>query len=166
LIPKNAMSAERHVARYPIRVGEWFEQDRLHRFNYAALSQIVGQDACAENVLDWGCGNGLWSLGLFPDAEITGVEIDAKTLGFAELNAKGNLAKFNGLLVGETGALQPNHYDVALAMGLIELINYDDFVKVFGVIFRALKPGGKLICTLHNWRAFSALYLLWITQGG
>jgi SAM-dependent methyltransferase len=166
LIPKNAMSAERHAARYPVQIQEWFEQDRLHSFNYRALSRIVGKDACANKVLDWGCGNGLWALGLFPNAEITGVEIDRETLSYAEINARGNGKIFYGLLLDEVSKLKSDHYDVALAMGLIELINDEEFLRVFDLIFRALKPGGKLICTLHNWRAFNALYLPWIMLGG
>ena len=166
LLSKNAMSAERHAAQYPVKVKEWFEQDRLHRFNYAALAKIVSKNSSDNKVLDWGCGNLLWSLALFPGSEITGVETNEEALEYARVNAAGNGAKFKGLLLNEAVNLPSDYYDVALSMGLIELIKPEDFTNVFSAVLRTLKPGGRLICTMHNWRLFSALYLPWVMRGG
>jgi len=40
------------------------------------------------------------------------------------------------------------------------------FNLIFSEIYKTLKPDGKLIVTLHNWRQFSAVYLPWIIRGG
>ena len=159
------MEAERCADEYPISVNEWFSRNRLSRFNFAALKKVVGADEY-RYVLDWGCGNLLWSIGLFPGAEITGVELDEKILEYAKINAQANGVEFYGLLLDRVHNLELNHFDVAVAMGLIELITPGQFTQVFSAILRSLKPGGKLICTLHNWRAFSALYLPLIRRGG
>jgi cyclopropane fatty-acyl-phospholipid synthase-like methyltransferase len=160
--PSN-MVAEQNKDEYPVTVKDWFSRNRLHKFNYEALRSIVGQGSY-KKVLDWGCGNLLWSLGLFPLAEITGVELSEETLGYAKKNARKNAVKFHALLNTEVGNLKSD-YDAALTMGLIELITPEQFTEIFSMIFRSLKPGGMLICTLHNWRLFSALYMPWIVRG-
>ena len=60
------MEAERCADEYPIAVNEWFSRNRLSRFNFATLKKVVGGDEY-KYVLDWGCGNLLWSSGLFPE---------------------------------------------------------------------------------------------------
>lgn len=158
-------SAEQNASRYPIAPAEWFEQDALHRFNFRTMQRIVGSEP-RSRVLDWGCGNLLWSIGLFPGAAITGVETSADALRYATINAEGNGVRFQPVLLPDTYTLDDAAYDAAVAIALIELLSPEQFETIFTAIYRALAPGALLYCTFHNWRPFSALYALTALRSG
>ena len=100
----------------------------------------------------------MWAIGLFPQAIITGVEIFDEVLEFAKLNAQKNGVKFTPLNVNSVDLIGNESFDVAIAIALIEILDEKQFEDIFSQIFKRLKYGGKLICTFHNWRNFSALY--------
>ena len=92
--------------------------------------------------------------------------MNEKLLQLAKDNAMYNNRKFNGILIENAAELNDNYYDLSLAMRIIELVTYKDFEFIFSNIYRTLKPGGFLLCTFHNWRSFSALYLPWLLREG
>ena len=167
-------SAEALKHLYPISAAEWFSQNTTTRLNFRAVKSLVDahitstEGDCRTNVLDWGCGNLLWALGLFPGASITGVELSSENLYYAQLNAKvaNPKSKFTGINYDENISISRNFFDYSIAFGLIEFLDFKMFNLIFSKIYEALKPGGKLIVTLHNWRLFSAVYLPWIIRGG
>lgn len=170
----NQMSSEALKSLYPISVSEWFSRTVSSRLNFQSVQSIINEHppptggGAVVNVLDWGCGNLLWALGLFPGAQLTGVEISEDNLRYARLNAKLNhhSQDFIDILYNKNVIIPENTYDYSLCFGLVELINDDEFSDIFNIIFKALRPGGKLVVTSHNWRQFSAVYLPWLFRGG
>jgi len=158
---KQNFVAEQSRGMYPCTVKQWFGQSKIHQYSYETMKAIVQFNLAQTDsikVLDWGCGNLMWAIGLFPKAEITGVEISNELLGFSEINAQKNGVKFNPLNIDCVDALKNESFDVGIAIALIEILNVKQFEYVFTHIFKKLKHGGILICTFHNWRYFSALY--------
>lgn len=160
---KQVFEAERFKDIYPCSTKQWFEKDRISKLHYEMVKGIIRSNGIRSDqirsVLDWGCGNLMWAIGLFPQAEITGIETSDELLDVSCLNAKKNNVKFNPLKIEKADLLKDESYDVAMAFGLIEFLGEEQFRRTFETIFRTLKRGGKLICTFHNWRRFSALYI-------
>ena len=117
------------------------------------------------NVIDYGCGNLMWSLGLFPKAKsITGIEISNKCLTYSEINARKANIDFIPILVKDNDDISikkiPDYnFDIAIVFALIELLNLAELREVFVNIYDKLKINGYLICSLHPYRIFSALCL-------
>lgn len=167
-------SSETLMHLYPISAYDWFSRTTTSELNFRAVKMLVDTHLtspeidCSTNILDWGCGNLMWALGLFPDASVTGVELSKEHLHYARINAEAaNLKfKFTGIEYDKNISLCKDSFDYAISFGLIEFLDYNMFNFIFSEIYKALKPGGKLIVTLHNWRLFSAVYLPWIMRGG
>ncbi len=168
-------SAEKQKHLYPISVADYFNKTKTTAYNFSIMKSIIDSNVNSSefhndlHILDWGCGNLLWALGLFPDAFITGVEISEDNLSYARMNAKENDSefKFRGLLFDPDIPLtQELLFDHAMSFGLIELIDKNMFDYIFSKIFNLLKPGGKLFVTHHNYRPISAVYLPWFLRGG
>lgn len=149
-------AAEQHAHTYPVHSADWFARDSLHRANFAVMRDVVALGP--KRVLDWGCGNALWSIGLFPGAHITGVDLSPECLRYAAMNARYNGCEFSTQLDGQ--------YDAACSFALIELLPPESFDAIFHTIRQALKPGAPLYVTWHNWRALSVLYAGWLRKGG
>ena len=169
----NQMSSEALKHLYPISVSDWFSRTISSKLNFQAVRSIIDAHPPSTaggglKVLDWGCGNLLWALGLFPGGAITGVEISEDNLRYARLNANLNNPnqKFVDILYHKDIKIPEDSFDYSLCFGLIELIDDHDFHIIFTAIYNSLKPGGKLVVTCHNWRQFSAVYLPWIFRGG
>jgi len=119
------------------------------------------------NILDWGCGNSLWSFGLFPGSNITGIDTSKKCLYYSKENAIINSSEFKGLLYSKDFLkVKSNYYDYAIAIALIELVDNKNFTKIFTKIYESLKPDALLFLTHHTYRPFSAVYLPWLIRGG
>ena len=167
MIPETViMDGERYANQYPILIRDWFDKDNLSRFNFRAVQKILDGIAPGR-VLDWGCGNLMWSLGLFPNAEIVGVETTKEKLSWARTNADFNGVTFSPLLYSES-IDQDLHgeFDLAVSFGLIEFLEPEMFDTIHTLIQNALKPDGQLFCVFHNWRPFSALFLPSLRHGG
>jgi hypothetical protein len=160
---KQNYGAEQHGSLYPISAETWFAKDPIHRTNLATVRELAGGPYA--KVLDWGCGNLLWSLALFPGAEITGVEASDECLRYCTLNAEHAEVKFTPVRLAEV-SLPANYFDAGLTMSLTEFLSPEQFELVYSSMYKALVPGAPLIVTLHNWRALSALYVPWLFRGG
>lgn len=162
---KQNFDAEQFKDIYPCTAEQWFNRNKLYLNNYEAMKTILELNKINSGqvkVLDWGCGNLMWGIGLFPQAEITGVEISKEALGFAEVNARKNGVKFNPVYIDSVDLLKNESFDIAIAISLIEFFDEKQFENIFTCIFNKLKFEGKLICTFHNWRRFSALYISYL----
>lgn len=168
------MSSEALRSLYPISVCEWFSRTVSSQLNFQAVKSIINAHPsstgghCPAKILDWGCGNLLWSLGLFPGGAITGVEVSEDNLQYARLNSELNNPNqnFSEINYHKNIKITEQSFDYSLCFGLIELIDDEDFHIIFSTIYNSLKPGAKLVVTCHNWRQFSAVYLPWIFRGG
>lgn len=164
-------SAETRKHEYPITADSFFSKSRISKYNFATVLKIKSRIAVLKhrrglNVLDWGCGNGMWALGLFPGSKITGTDLDNACLKWAELNASLNGSTFEGVLADAVESVGDSRYDVAICFGLIEMLDRQGFDVTFSKIYNALKINSPLIVTFHNWRPVSAAYLPYLFRGG
>lgn len=162
------MAADVHAEQYPCTPSSWFSRHRISRLNFDAIDSIIDHhcDKAGQlRVLDIGCGNGLWSLGLFEGHEITGIELNQRLLSYAELNSSMSSCRFEGKLLIDW-VDRPDAYDFVLSMAVIELLDIDELQKHLSLIVSSLKKGGRGLLVFSVWRQFSACYLPWIHRGG
>lgn len=159
------MPKESFDAKYPVSSQAWWDKDLISKLNLTSLKKIL-DNIEPYNILDWGCGNLMWPIGLFPKSEITGVEISKSNLKLASLNAKYNGVSFNPIHVSELSKIKESYYDLACSFGLLEFLDEKSFREVHEKIYDALIPGGYLICVFYNWRPFSAVFLPHLFRGG
>lgn len=100
--------------------------------------------------LEIGCGTGFVLSGVakaFPDAELVGSEIFVEGLGFANQRVP------NATLLQMDGRAIPfkDHFDVAIAVDVIEHIDEDE--AVLSELYEAVKIGGGIIISVpqHKW---------------
>ena len=150
------MSSEALKHLYPISVSDLFTRTISSQLNFQAARSIIDAHPPSTGgglkVLDWGCGNLLWALGLFPGGAITGVEISEDNLRYARLNL--NLynpnQNFVDILYRKDIKIPEKSFDYSLCFGKIELID-DNNLHVFlqqYTIHSSLR--GKLVVTCHN----------------
>lgn len=116
------MSAETLKHLYPISADDWFSKSKPSQLNFRVVKSLVDSHLtspeidCRTTVLDWGCGNLLWALGLFPGASITGVELSKENLHYAHLNAEvaNPKSKFTGIEYDENISLSKNSFDYSI----------------------------------------------------
>jgi SAM-dependent methyltransferase len=116
------------------------------------ILRLVNQIAVRQSVkeiLDIGCAGGQMLQELVALARVTGVEPDANLAEQAARHEEFHLIPESI----ETAPLETNRYDLALALDVIEHIEND--LGALQKIYRALKPGGRLILTVP------ALATLW-----
>jgi SAM-dependent methyltransferase len=165
-------SAERQKNLYPISARNYFNKTRVSRLNLSTMKSIIDTNVKSPvnddlNILDWGCGNLLWALALFPGSFITGVDKSKDNLSYSKINAKKNNSEFKGLLFDrDIQEMKEASFDHSMAFGLIELIPEEMFKLIFSKIYALLKPGGKLFITHYNYRPISSVYLPWLIRGG
>jgi 2-polyprenyl-3-methyl-5-hydroxy-6-metoxy-1,4-benzoquinol methylase len=162
------MSADVYSDLYPCSPVDWFSRHKISSLNFQAVSSIISRyhDRSGQlRVLDVGCGNGLWSQGLFDGAEITGIELENRLLHYAKLNSELTSCKFEGVLLGDW-INRPGYYDFALSIGVIEFLDKDDLRSHLSIIQTGLREGGYGLLVFSPWRLFSACYLPWIHRGG
>ena len=165
-------SAEKQKNLYPISARNYFNKTRVSRLNLSSMKSIIDTNVKSPvnddlNILDWGCGNLLWALALFPGSFITGVDNSKDNLRYSKINAKKNNSEFKGLLFDrDIQKMKEASFDYSMAFGLIELIPEEMFKLIFSKIYALLKPGGKLFITHYNYRPISSVYLPWLIRGG
>lgn len=159
------MISERFKHEYPISSEDWWNKDTVSKISLHCLKNILNDIEC-KTVLDWGCGNLMWPIGLFPGAEITGIEKDKKNLKYSKLNADFNNVEFNPIDISEISSIPNSKFDLACSFGLIEFLDENEFKLIHKTIMKSLKPGGHLICVFYNWRPFSALFFPSLLRGG
>lgn len=109
----------------------------------ATFTQLV--DVSGREVLDIGCGGGIYSKALadLGAANVTGVDFSEEMLRGARENAKGyeqvQFAVGNALATG----LANGRYDVILERALVHHLT--DLQACFAEAYRLLKPGGTLV---------------------
>lgn len=169
-------SAEKLNHLYPISVSDYFNRTKTGALNLSTMKSIVDSHVETSklidglHVIDWGCGNSLWALALFPNSKITGVDISEDNLRYSKMNAieNGVEYKFQGLLYDRDISLlnDANSFDYGMSFGLVELLDLKQFNIIYSKLFELLKPGARLFITHHNYRLLSAVYIPWIFRGG
>ncbi len=104
------------------------------------------------DVLDVACGNGRHIIGLAHRGyQCTGQDYTLERVQIAEARAKREGVSVK-LLQGDATRLKyENEFDAALALYILFLLpDDDDVLKCLQQVYRALKPGGVLICNIGN----------------
>jgi cyclopropane fatty-acyl-phospholipid synthase-like methyltransferase len=128
------------------------------------------------HIMDIGCGNGRWTIDLFPKAEVVyGFDVNQERLDMASKNFESIPIQFKPtqlLLSTDKSSKQPRidydlidktiptkEIDTALVFGLFELINKQEIVTILEKLRNSVKEKGAVIFTFHPARRFSALYI-------
>lgn len=100
----------------------------------------------ADQILEVGCGGG-HVLRLFPESELTGVDVSGEMLRKAQRNLKGYRAR---LLKGELKELDlpAQGFDKIICSEVLE--HAVDPARILEEIHRLLKPGGRAVITFPN----------------
>ncbi len=128
---------------------------KQNRFSYAMreadatwkslIQEIV--DVRGKEVIDVGCGGGIYTLALVEmgAAHVTGIDFSQETVQAAQEQFRGlqNIS----FAVGDAmnTELQSERYDVVLERALIHHFKQEDLAACFAEALRLLKPGGVLI---------------------
>ncbi len=123
--------------------------EHLHR--YAIAMEYVNDKV----VLDIACGEGYGSNLLSKNArEVTGIDMDSKTISHASKKYSNNNLKFiRGNI--EDIPVADNSFDVVISFETLEHTN--EHKKIFQEIKRVLKPGGLLIISTPEKKYYSEL---------
>jgi SAM-dependent methyltransferase len=159
------MISERYKDIYPCTSDTWFGKDNISKFNLESVKLIL-KDIDSKKMLDWGCGNLMWPIGLFPKAEVTGIERSYEDLKYASMNAKCNNVKFTPVHEALTEEIPLNEFDFISSFGLIEFLSAEEFFRIHNKMYKLLSPGGYMLSVFYNWRPFSAIFLPHLIRGG
>jgi len=98
-------------------------------------------------ILEIGCGTARL-LSYFPDsiAEYAGFDMNPLYVEAAKKRWEGRSNySFSCRKVEDAATLQPGHYDVVLAVGIVHHLNDDEAGHLFNIAYHSLKPNGALI---------------------
>jgi SAM-dependent methyltransferase len=124
---------------------EWYWWHRARQSIVARLLARYRGDAHGR-VLDVGCGAGATTLGLRSAGRVLGVDLGAEAVV---------AARERGLEVARMGAhglaVRQGAFDVAVALDVLE--HLDDDLGAAHELYRALRPGGRLLVTVpaYQW---------------
>jgi 2-polyprenyl-3-methyl-5-hydroxy-6-metoxy-1,4-benzoquinol methylase len=107
------------------------------------------------NVLDAGCGSGVFSvIAAERAASVTGIDGSANMIALAKAEAKrrglGNV-RFEEAMLDQIGRFGSGAFDTILSSSVLEYV--DGFQEVLATFAGLLKPGGTLIVSMPNARA-------------
>jgi len=144
-------------------IDDWKTENKIRNITIESYKEILKINKNNKEVLDWGCGNGLMAMSIFPESRITGIEKGSKLLQEAHLNAELNNINFKGYTLKEF-VDKKEKYDVVLMLGLIEYLSDKDFEQIFNIVYKSLKPDGIIMTTFYCWRPYSAIYLPYLIR--
>jgi SAM-dependent methyltransferase len=119
------------------------------------------------DVLDVACGSGRHVFGLAKRGyECTGLDYTPERIQIAEERAKSEGVSVKLLQGDATRLSYENEFDAVLALYVLFLLpNDDEVLTCLGLIHRALRPGGILVCNIGNpyykgkhWFSLKAIY--------
>jgi SAM-dependent methyltransferase len=139
-----------------VRVRAWAEVRDLLEQQLAPLGRramTTLSPKSGENILDIGCGGGTSALELAqavaPDGMVTGVDISAAVLAFAQRDVEGSERVRFVEADAQVHSFEPGYFDAAFSRFGVTF--FADPIAAFANIRRSLKPNGRLafVC----WRA-------------
>ena len=123
-----------------------------HISRYRFARQFVGRDS---SVLDVACGTGYGSYELATIARsVTGVDIDAETIAFAQQRfgmARLTFVRANG---SEIAAVLRGPFDVCVSFETIEHLTAEEQQKCLAGVVSLLSPAGSLIISTPNTKLY------------
>jgi SAM-dependent methyltransferase len=123
----------------------------LHELLVALVSRLRGPVAGSLEIFDAGCGTGRTAEVLAPLGRVTGIDYAAEAIDYCRQRG------LTGLQQGDlnTWPFADDRYDLIVSLDVLSVRGITDDLAVLGRMYRALKPGGRLILNLP---AFPAIY--------
>lgn len=128
---------------------------------YQSFWQAVGGDernrillrdyirpADGDRVLDIGCGPGTM-VPYLPSAEYVGLDVSPEYIDRARRRFP--KARFVCQAVGQHNLVEPDSFDIVLALGVLHHLDDDEAVALFQLARDAMKPGGRLVTIDGVW---------------
>lgn len=116
----------------------------------------LGRNYIGKEILEIGCAPGKWlafyanELGMIP----SGIDYSSSGIDATRRNLKMLGVKFKNLDDKDFFAAEPDYqYDVVVSLGFIE--HFDNPLNVIDLHLKWLKPGGKLIIGVPNFRGIN-----------
>ncbi|MGE0547059.1 MAG: methyltransferase [Kofleriaceae bacterium] len=118
-------------------------------FGPAATSLAAQLTRAPRNILDIGCGSGVWSLAIaerFPDARVTGLDLPAVLEAFHSRARMVGVADRTSTIAGDVHAVDiPRAFDLVVIANVLRIEAPDRARAIVRRAARALEPGGELL---------------------
>ena len=162
-VSSRKFQAEQNAILYPITPSDFFS-----KVKFGNTIGLKGRDflrtllckfpsGSEPVVLDYGCGNALVTIDLFPAAsKIYGFDISLDCINFAQSNCQLAQIPFVGTSI--PSELPKYSIDYAVLLALFEILSNEQMTEVLRTVRTSLKDNGKLLCTFHPVRRLSALH--------
>ncbi len=131
----------------PLWDAELYDKNSQFQFTLGLKAIEMLQPKEGENILDIGCGNAMTTIEiakLVPSGKITAIELSEQMIDKAQINLKEHNIK--NVRIWHENALNidfMNEFDAIFSNSAIHWIT--DLEKMYGLLYNALKSGGRLI---------------------
>jgi len=124
----------------------WAYQSFWHAVGGEERNRVLLRDyiraAPADRVLDIGCGPGTM-VPYLPGTEYVGIDSSSEYIERAR--ERYPQARFVCQRVGEYDLVEPDYFDIVLALGVLHHLDDDEALMLFQIARAAMKPGARLI---------------------
>src|SRR5579862_3153452 len=124
----------------------WAYQSFWHAVGGEERNRVLLRDyiraAQADRVLDIGCGPGTM-VPYLPGTEYVGIDSSSEYIERAR--ERYPQARFVCQRVGEYDLVEPDYFDIVLALGVLHHLDDDEALMLFQIARAAMKPGARLI---------------------
>jgi SAM-dependent methyltransferase len=144
------MESHEYTLMYECETHLWWYRG-LHELLVALLSRLPGSAAGGLEIFDAGCGTGRTAEVLAPFGRVTGIDYAPEAIDYCRRRG------LTGLEQGDlnTWPFPNGRYDLIVSLDVLSVRGITDDLAVLDRMYRALKPGGRLILNLP---AFPAIY--------
>ncbi len=121
-----------------------------HMFSQSARDLAAQLDRAPRQILDIGCGSGVWSLAIaerFPGAQVTGLDLPAVLEAFESRAVALGLGSRITTLAGDmySTPISPRSFDLALIANVLRLEAPDRARRLIARVAASLRPSGQLL---------------------
>jgi SAM-dependent methyltransferase len=144
------MESHEYTLMYECETHLWWYRG-LHELLVALVRRVPGSAAGSLDVFDAGCGTGRTAEVLAPFGRVTGIDYAPEAIDYCRQRG------LTGLQQGDlnTWPFPNDRYDLIVSLDVLSVRGISDDLAVLERMYRALKPGGRLILNLP---AFPAIY--------
>jgi 2-polyprenyl-3-methyl-5-hydroxy-6-metoxy-1,4-benzoquinol methylase len=157
---------KRIIQSYDDRITRTYSRIRFHIINSHFLEQIEQYLPESGQVLDIGCGFGLFAnyfAARSPERTVHGIDIDEKRIIQAEVTAKRLGLENAHFYVGDARRCEfDQQFDAVVVLDLLHHVGYETADRLIDAVYRNLKPGGVFILKDVNVRPWWKLFFTYV----
>jgi len=144
------MESHEYTRMYECETHLWWYRG-LHELLVALVRPVGGRAAGRLEIFDAGCGTGRTAELLAPLGRVTGIDYAPEAIDYCRQRG------LTGLQQGDlnTWSFPDDRYDLIVSLDVLSVRGITDDLAVLDRMYRALKPGGRLILNLP---AFPSIY--------